>query len=250
MENIHLLKIEINVEDYLSFVKYLHRPGYVKRLPNYTTALCPICGSENSERLNTYSAAGWDLGYGSDLYSLEGVTYHCSHFTLAQFFINLHGIWPDEARHQLPPEVPHVIGHILEDNSSLAVIHALPICRPITNEFRPSYTLYMLSYFADQPNKVFRKVTDYNVEFHEGGTTSAYIVPPNDCQHWWDLSRWVSDGKLYWVDSSGKKLRLRTNNANDFPYQNIIGRKVPHVYPYPYPPLSIPPAIRDDPNTR
>ena len=233
MENIRLLKIETSVNDYLSFAKYIHRPGFVKRLPNYVTSLCPYCGSENIEHLNTYSALGWHLGYGGVLYRLEGVTHRCNHYTLAQFFINFHGIWPDEANHELPPEVPHVIGHILEDNSSLAVIHALPICRPIGDQFIPSYTLYMLSYFAEQPKTVFRNVTDYNVAFHEGGTTSAYIVPPEDCQHWWDLPRWVSERKLYWVDASADKMLLRTGNEAQFPYTKITGRKTTHVYPYP-----------------
>lgn len=234
MENLHLLKFESSVDEYLAISKSIWRPNLVMRLPVYVIAICPYCDKDNTERLNTYSAEAWDIGYGSRLFSKHGVVFHCEHYVLSHFFINFHGIWPAEAKGEFPPEVPHVIGHILENNSSLAVMHALPMCRPENGQFVPRYTLYLITYFSEKRG-ILQDVTAYNAPFFSE-STGAYIVPPEDCQHWWDLPRWVSERKLYWVDASEEKLQLRTGDTIQFPYKNITGRKVTHQYPFPFPP--------------
>lgn len=234
MENLHLLKVEMSFDDYLAIPKFWKERSQVVRFPFYTVAICPLCNAEITEHLNTYSAKEWNVGYGSRLFSAFGPIYYCEHYVLSHFFINFHGFWPNEARGEFTPEVPHVIGHILEDNSSLAVMHALPMCRPENGQFVPRYTLYLMTYFSEKPH-VLREVTGYNATFFEE-STGAYLVPPEDCHHWWDLPRWVSEKRLYWLDASTDHLHLRTSDVPDFPYKNITGRRATHQYPFPYPP--------------
>jgi len=235
MENLHLLKIELGVEEYLSFAKYSFKPENLVRLPRYIIAICPICKEENIEHLNTYSAAAWDKGYGGQAFALGSAT-HCKHFAFTQPFIHFHNIWPEEANHDLGPEVPYVIGHLLESGKCLAIIHALSICRPENGKFVPRYTLYMITYFSEDPKSAYDSLIGYNMPYIEPGTIAAFILPQKGSEHWWDLPRWVSAGQLYWVDTSEPELKLMTMDVENFPYKGITGRRYFHMFPYPYPP--------------
>jgi hypothetical protein len=235
MENLHLLKIEIGVEEYLSIAKYSFKPENLIRLPKYTIAICPICQEENIDHLDTYSAAAWNKGYGGQAFSFGGAT-HCRHFAFTQPFVHFHDIWPEEANGTLGPEVPYVIGHLLESGKCLAIMHALPICRPEKGKFVPRYTLYMITYFSQDPKSAYDSLIAYNAPYVEPGTIAAFILPQKGYEYWWDLSRWVSVGQLYWVDTTEAILKLATNDVDNFPYKGITGRKYFHMFPYPYPP--------------
>lgn len=235
MDNLHLLKTELSVKEYLGFAKHAFRPENLIRLPRYVVAICPYCKEENIDHLNTYSAAGWDKGYGGQAFALGGST-HCKHFAFTQPFIHFHDIWPEEANGQLGPEVPYVIGHLLESGQCLGVMHALPICRPENGKFVPRYTLYMITYFSQDPKSAYDSLIGFNVPHVEPGIIVAFILPQKGSEHWWDLSRWVSAGQLYWVDTKGSQLSLVTSDLEKFPYKGITGRKYFHMFPYPYPP--------------
>lgn len=235
MENLHLLKIELNVEEYLKFARHSFKSENLIRLPRYVIAICPICKEENTEHLNTYSATAWNKGYGSRVFAL-GNERHCKHFAISQPFIHFHGIWPDEANGDFCPEVPYVIGHLLDSGKCLAVIHALPICRPENGKFIPRYTLYMVTYFSENPKSAYDSLINCNIPYIEPGTTTAFILPQKGSEHWWDLSQWVSKNQLYWVNASDSKLSIVTGDVKNFPYNEIKGRRYFHMFPYPYPP--------------
>jgi hypothetical protein len=125
---------------------------------------------------------------------------------------------------------------LLESGKCLAVLHSLPICRPENGKFIPRYTLYLITYFSEDPKSAYDSLIGYNVPYVEPGTIVAFILPQKGSEHWWDLSRWVSAGQLYWVDVQGAQLSLATSDVEKFPYKGITGRRYFHMFPYPYPP--------------
>jgi hypothetical protein len=126
---------------------------------------------------------------------------------------------------QFAPEVPFVFGLLL--NQSRAVIHALPICQIENNDFVPRFTLFLMSYFSEQPQKTYHSmvVAASAVSGAEGYATNFRVPVPNREEDWWDLRRWVATGQLFWVDANDPNLPLRTHDIDAFPYGNIIGRK-------------------------
>jgi len=235
MINLHLLKLELGIGTYLVLSKRSYRQENLHRLPKYIIAICPICNKNNVDHLDTYSVVSWDKGHGSQAFGYGEVD-HCEHFSFTQPFIHFHNIWPEDARHMLGPEVPYVVGHLLESNLCLAVIHALPICRIENKEFVPSFTLYLLTYFSTEPESAYNSLISFNIKYIEPGTIEAFIIPQKGYENWWDLSYWVSTGKLYWMDASDKKLALKYKDVDNFPYSGITGRRYFHTFPYPYPP--------------
>jgi hypothetical protein len=238
MFNLHLLQIELSVEEYqqLAELRFSFRPEpFLNRLPAYVIARCPICSIENVEGLNTYSLHDWDMTSGESVFDYRLIVHHCEHFALAQAFINFHGVWPAEAEGMLGSEVPHVIGHLLEKRRCLAVIHALPICRIEDDAFVPRYTLFIISYFSKSPKKAYDAVITFNVDYVEPGVAWPFIPPPDGCEHWWNLRHWVSAGKLFWVDGDGPALGIQTHDTDAFPYGGITGRTQPYEHTFPYP---------------
>jgi hypothetical protein len=236
--NAHLLKINQTVEQYKTWIanKFpLQDSAFLNQLPAYTFARCPFCSVENVERLNTYSAYGWSVSYGRAVFNSRLVVHHCNHFTLVQSFFHFHGIWPAEAKGLFGPEVPHVIGHLLESDRCLAVIHALPICRIEDQAFVPRYTLFMVSYFSERPEEAYDAVIKFSVDYVEPGVAWVFIPPPNSCEHWWHLGQWVSTGQLFWVDGNDPALGIRTHDISAFPYIDITGRTRPYFHRFPYP---------------
>jgi hypothetical protein len=173
------------------------------------------------------------MALGKAVYS-HYLAQHCEHFALSQFFLHFHGIWPDEAVGEFGPEVPYVIGHLLEDGWCQAVIHALPVCRIEKKDFVPRYTLSMISYFSRTPEEAYSILLNHNASYGELGVNKAFL--PNVVRdHWWDLRRWVSAGQLYWVDGNDPDLSIRTHDIEAFPYGDMKGRKFFHQFPYPFP---------------
>lgn len=236
MFNSHLLQLDLTVTAYQAVLPYrlsFDRKQYLDRLPAYTTARCPFCLAENVERFDTYSVRAWSRGFeGKSVFDPQAVIHHCPHFTFVEPFFNFHGLWPDEAKGLFGPEVPHVIGHVLERSDSLAVMHALPVCLIKDDAFIPSYTLFLITYFSESPENVRRATTAFNMNY----TDEPYSPSPflAGCRkNWGDLPYWVSTEKLYWVDGETPTLEIRTNTISDFPFQNITGRKYAHRFPYP-----------------
>jgi hypothetical protein len=236
--NTHLLQIKLTAEKYreLTTRHYNEGTNYISDwLPEYLIARCPFCLKGNIERLDTYSIGGWSVRHAKALYSHRLVVFHCQHFVLAQPFFHFHEVWPVEAKGMFTPEVPHVIGHLLENKQCLAVIHALPICRIEDNMFVPRYTLFMISYFSIQPDKSYNSVITFNVDYIEEGIAWPFIAPPEGYESWWNLNPWVSRNQLYWIDSDDPELSILTGSTDGFPYSHISGRTWPYLHTFPYP---------------
>ncbi len=232
MFNLHLLKLELNVEEYR---KFCDQDTYIKmqfntawfNLPAYMIARCPFCQEENVEHLNTYSLAQWrhtqwefQAGFDTEL-----VIYHCPHFVMVQSFINFNGLKAWEAHGSFGPEVPYVYGHLLEKELCLAVIHALPICRIEDDAFVPRYNLFLVSHFSETPKDASRARRAFNAEWLDEEVSQAIILPPYTCQHWWDLRHWVAKSQLFWIDGTDSALGLRTSDLNAFPYGDIASER-------------------------
>lgn len=238
MSNLHLLQTELTVEEYERLITQIDwsSPVILRQFPAYVIARCPFCLALNVERLDTYSVRLWSIGsLGHAAFDHRAVDDHCEHFALVQTFFHFHNIWPAEAWGMLGPEVPHVIGHLLESGRCLAVIHSLPICRIEGNAFMPRYTLFMVGYFSEQPEEAYQAVINFNAPYVEPGVAWPFIAPPEGCEQWWDLPRWVSAGQLFWVDGDDPGLGIRTHDSADFPYGHIKGRKWPYLHTFPYP---------------
>ena len=238
MFNQQLLQIEMETHEYeiiVANVDWSNPASFLNQLPKYVFACCPICLAENTENLDTYSVKLWDLRYHHAVFDSRAIGFHCQHFSLTQPFIHFHNIWPEEASGQFCPEVPHVVGHLLESNLCEAVIHALPVCRIENGKFVPRYTLFIISYFSEQPGKVYDSVIAFNAKHVEPGVAWPFIAPPDGCDHWWDLNHWVEKEQLFWVDANDPELGIRTGDVASFPYGNIEGRTWPYLHTFPYP---------------
>lgn len=241
MFNVHLLKSDLAVTAYTALgdsINPRHRQAYYSSLPAYTIARCPLCQAENIERIDTYSVKNWPgINYsgGRAVGSNEAIVHHCEHMALVQPFINFHGIIPSEAKKvcegEFGPEVPHVIGYLLEEGTCLAVIHALPVCRIEGERFVPRYTMFMVSYFSQKRPEDIRKQVVYraNLHFSWSVPVDIFAQPPDGTEHWWNLREWVAKGLLYWVDGNDPGLGLRTGDVQAFPYGEITGRKYPYL---------------------
>jgi hypothetical protein len=204
--------------------------AYWQIVPAYKYAECPICHFQNREAADTYSLRAWGGGnylrealYGT-LKWHSSILSRCHHFLgIAQFY-NLHGNTPDELdwyQHETG-EVPVVTPWLMPDDiESYAVLHALPICRIERDQFVPRYTIFTLTYFAIDPQAIFRWL--YSGE-HELPEFATLISPKADVP---DLSEWAWRGKLGWLDFTKSDLPLQIEQVRTLPdiYQNIQGSK-------------------------
>jgi hypothetical protein len=270
MFNQHLLQLDLSVSEYESLGGRMgrHAETYYAALPEYIIARCPLCGVENIERLDTYSLREWpgmNLLNGTSIFGHHAVVQHCDHFALVQRFLNLRGAQPGEIYSTLKgPEVPHVIGyllkprplpvphaidHILREEKFCcnAVIHALPVCRPIGAHFEPAYNVFIVTYFSENPSDTREVVRAYNAFFRDPHTPPMFWEPPDGREVWWDLRQWVAAGRLHWIDGSTPKLTLRTRPVTEFPYGDIEGRRYPYfIHPHRLDTWKEPPTIAED----
>lgn len=212
MFNEHLLKRELSVAAYTMLEDPLgsrNSQAYYSSLPAYVIARCPLCQAENIKRIDTYSVRYWPgINYsgGRAVGSDEAIVHHCEHMVLAQPFINFHGIIPSEVKKfygcVFDPEVPHVIGYLLEEGICLAVIHALLVFRIEGERSIPRYTMFLVSYFSHKRPENIRKevVWRANLHFSWSVPVDIFAQPPDGTEHWWNLKEWVAKGLLYWVE--------------------------------------------------
>jgi hypothetical protein len=227
--NIHLLQTLISVATYNQInysdlnLKRLHTTLW-KDLPTYIVAKCPFCATQNTEKIDTYSLKKW--GYKSEwgfvtgsLFQYNLVVNHCSHFVIIQPFFGIKHITDDiQKRGIYDEQIPYVIGHLLEKDLALGVIHALPICNIYENEFVPENSLYFISYFSEQPQKVKDAIINYNNYSWEASAT-LYLMRFRVKPDWLDLTKWVAEKKLYWVDAYDPEFRILTGDVEAFPYK-------------------------------
>jgi len=257
MFNLHLLKSNMTVTGYEVVCKHKQHSRYefyVQELPEYPIALCPFCYAENIEKVDTYSPDGWDrMRPEGSLHGENGIVYHCEHFVMVEPFLYVPApdsraarstLWGDvfpfvnlavperideviwSTQSQSPPffreRQPTVVGFALEQGLAKTVIHALPVCEPTKYEFRPKYTLFIISYYSQKPAEAYSAIEDEALNRSELITNTLLVLPNLQEKHWFNLAQWVEQDLLYWLDvSKNGELSLQTHDVDDFPYKYL-----------------------------
>lgn len=218
--NPHLLRIEFSPTEYSPFPAL--QPAYLQRLPTYVIARCPLCNATYSARLDTYSLGEWYKPcHGRSVFSERAQEINCSHFVAAHHFVNLNGVMPTEHHYKsLGCEVPYAIPVFLPDDiESYAVMHALPICRVEGGRFIPRYSVYMITYYSEEPSTLMER--HWKISSSECILIGVGLLRRSS----WKLTKWVRSGKLQWLDPNAPDLPLRTGPVEAFPYVNIQGQR-------------------------
>ncbi len=198
-----------------------------RKLPETVLAKCPICGAEHTDRIDLHTTAIVD-GSRVDASQLLFFRTHpysgCKHWVRTISFINLNGEVPQRDVF-FGSEVPYVTDYMFPPNiqESYAVINAFPLCKIEEGKFKPTYTLYLLTYYGTDPTKL-RDLKN----LPEGEWFSPPVLYSVD-EAWenrdkkiFDLKYWVEQGRLFWIDEEDGKTILR-NDPETFPYVNIKG---------------------------
>lgn len=221
--------------------------NYWLRLPSYIIAHCPFCGSNYDARLDTHSIrwlAQNPTTKPTDIGSTKYQNVGCMHFVAVTSFIHLHGHLPTEQSLFIcrMGDVPTLTPTFLPDDlPAIAVMHSLPICRIEQNAFVPRYSLYIITYYATDPDTLWQrrraemqKIADDLAGGDEDWAmhiayvaTSCLGLRQPETQ---DLAQWVARGKLQWLDLHSPELPLRQGPVADFPYAHIQGVGRPYTY--------------------
>jgi len=215
-------------------------------IPEYLCTRCPLCGMWRTARIDAYSLLGWStttelskriyMRLGNPPSAIKG----CRHLLTYHNFISLHDIAPVElwGFSNKTGEAPLITPWFLPDDiPSYVVIHALPICRLECSQFVPSYTLFILSYYSEDPELVWQRHLKGEAElgaddpefWHrslvapEQGSTSAYL---------YSLQQWAVQGKLGYLDFTQPDLPLRIGPGTQLPalYRNIPGAHYSYIW--------------------
>ncbi|MEZ4709783.1 MAG: hypothetical protein R3A44_21435 [Caldilineaceae bacterium] len=226
-----LIKITFTIPEYLAAVEQDFRSS-VEQLPMYALARCPICNSVYQGRIDTHSLLTWKRFHPEVRNSIYRDTYElprCNHFVAAQPFLNLNGFLPSETSYisngngDIPIVSPELL---LDETNSYAVMHCLPICRIEEQQFVPRYSLYIITYYADEPEQVRARARE--ILFPPGSKVHwGTILDSCDRLHWEpqvaDLQYWVNKEKLFWLDLVDQSLPLIGRQSVNFPYSGIYG---------------------------
>lgn len=250
---IHLLQLSTDATEYQRIVtKYQDKElrslqlslglDYWAEIPDYLCTRCPLCGASRTETIDTYSLLGWStvtelskqiyIGWGNPRQTRES----CSHLFTHHCFINLHGRIPLElwAFSNRTGEAPIVTPWFLPDDiPSYVVLHALPICRIEDAHFIPSYTLFVLSYYSENPELVWQRHLE--AERQGGGEWSRSLAAPDQLPSasiYYDLQHWATQGKLGYLDFTQSELPLRIGPGTQLPalYRNIQGTHYSYMW--------------------
>ncbi|MCW5844698.1 MAG: hypothetical protein KIT77_25830, partial [Caldilinea sp.] len=181
-----LLTFKCTAQEYRRIITpYLTRRGWLRPfnlgseywqiIPIYAYARCPFCSMTIQCPVDTYSLFGWGGAkvLSELLYSRSNGVFsfpkNCHHFTGVHYFLNLHQQLPVELSYleNNTGEAPVITEWCLPDDiESFVVLHALSICRIKEDAFRPAYTLFSLTYFAEKPKEVVGR--HYAAEWERG----------------------------------------------------------------------------------
>jgi hypothetical protein len=207
---------------------------YWQLIPNYLVSRCPFCGLAYHADYDTYSIGKTSSYTEFGRHIAEGDHYehetpHCQHYIANQPFhylnefenVNQFGN-VFERGSTFSSDAPGMLPHLLlEGTESIAVIHALPICRVENNQFVPRFTKFLVVYFAADRKQIFDpweiqedQKAAQDDEYY-GALIGGYKV-----DH--DLSAWVRKAKLQWLDLNKSDLPLRSDPIEDFPYNNLV----------------------------
>lgn len=236
------LQIALSPEEYVALKEPFKRPSGVYRMPmgrdedgeswdfweampEYLIARCPLCGAEYTERLNTYSVEDWHPSYTTGYVYSGGYWQHvgCDHYTGVESWIHFNNVEPTElSAFSEDGEVPSVLPLFLPDEPvSRAVMHSLPICRVEEGQFVPRYALFMITYYSTDPRLLHAR----NAERWKRWSPDGALQPMYGFQRDWDLLKWVTAGKLCWLDLDQDDPPLQSGPMEAFPYAGIEGRK-------------------------
>lgn len=256
MINEHLLKkdlVSADVDEIYENFNSRYMIKYLQQLPVHTIACCPYCRAENMEHLDTYSLKLWEGRPlpGKRAFLTDCVISHCEHFVLAQPFIYItktryltrvhhyNTILDSLLQHRknemfFIPQDPYVIGFALEQHIAKVVLHVLPICEYIEDDFVPAHLLYLFTYFSETPKETFEVINIEAVRRFGHFADSLEVFPRTREKHWYDLLYWVERGLLYWVNPNAIEDHydpdncLRTGDVAAFPYKNprkLVGKR-------------------------
>lgn len=220
-----------------------YRPRYWRVMPKYDYAECPFCHFRSREQIDTYSLHEWAILPDvfkktvmqptpfSNMQRFNAIK-RCPHFLGIHIFLNLNNRLPHECKRleNHNGELPFVTSWYFPDNiESRCVLHALPVCSIEQDTFVPSYTLFFLTYFNENPKKL--KQQYYTEEWRRYGHDPEYYPaqldspapdPAHDSQY--DLRIWASKGKLGYLDFTPEQI-LKIGVGTELPeaYQTIEG---------------------------
>jgi hypothetical protein len=155
-------------------------------------------------------------------------------------FLNLHGQEPlGMHRYHEAGEIPRFSPWFLpEDIPSFVVIHALPICRTINNQFAPTYTAFILTYFTQDPQLMLRKHIEAGNEFGKDDIENDYhpimfshAGPPDESvRYYHNYAERAAKGQYGWLDFTQPDLPLRIGKGLILPeiYLHPQGNPAPH----------------------
>ncbi len=211
---------------------------YWRVVPIYTYAECPFCHTRYSEPIDTYTLLGWGIGELSATLYASRTKFHnlpfCTHLLGIQVFMNFHHTAPYELElfANAWGEVPYLTPwFFVENQTTYAILHALPICRPETDQFIPRYTVFALTYFSEDPQEILRE--HIRAEDAAHAPDSDYwpdtVHPPGDAlRHGlYYLSKWAAAGHLGFLDFTETSLPLRIGPNLAWPalYDSIQGKR-------------------------
>jgi hypothetical protein len=212
-------------------------------IPEYILSICPFCDEPYRQQLDLYSLYGWSPRYYGDALRYSPNGHHtCEHFTAVHGFLNLNRMKPRKRElyggrlRSTEPEVPFISPCLLPDDpESRVVLHSLPICKIEGEAFVPTYTLYLLTYYAQDAAAVLhRRLTEWT-----GGQPLRYVTwaDTRPSLYWeevqdqpevWDLELWWRSGKLLWIDPTS--MMLNAPDSTEFPYHPIQGVRHGYIY--------------------
>jgi hypothetical protein len=140
--------------------------------------------------------------------------------------MNYHGIFPDEDVREYA-EVPYVSRQLVNGvDEAYAVLHALPVCKIEGNIFEPRYTVFLVSYFANDVKIIYEK---HYIEEYRIGQGDPEYFPANLImkKSIYDLADLAQRGLLGWLDYTRDDLPLIIGEGSQLPdiYQNIEGQR-------------------------
>lgn len=240
--NLELVQLDLEADTYREMMReWDENPGsvyvtapIVERLPRYTLARCPYCNQPYQERIDTYSLRRYvpQADRGRPLFGSDVPPNACEHQVLVSYFWNFEGRTLEYSRdelynvHVFPPEAPHFLEPIFgtDEIETRAVIHALPVCKLVGENFVPSYTLYSMTYFSDQPYYAETLMHAANYRFR--------LAPPDELpqniDHLFELEQYVRSGHLFWMEGDASDMKRMSGEDGKFPYANIEGRRQPY----------------------